>query len=67
MDIDDIDIERLREDLEEYFTSAMFMVSEFAMIDMVDVKTASPEELLEIANKNICTYQNHTMILYLQQ
>ena len=59
MDIDDIDIERLREDLEEYFTSAMFMVSEFAMIDMVDVKTASPEELLEIANKNKFNLNNY--------
>lgn len=59
MDIDDIDIERLREDLEEYFTSAMFMVSEFAMIDMVDVKTATPEELLEIANKNKFNLNNY--------
>ncbi len=52
MDVNDIDLVRLRKDLDEYFTSAMFIVSKFAIIDMVNVQTASPEELIKIAQKN---------------
>ena len=52
MDVNDIDLVRLRKDLDEYFTSATLIVSKFAIIDMVNVQTASPEELLKIAQKN---------------
>ena len=52
MDVNDIDLVRLRKDLDEYFTSAMFIVSKFAIIDMVNVQTASSEELIKIAQKN---------------
>ncbi len=46
------DFIRLRKDLEDYFTSAMFMASPIAMMDVIDVKTASSEELIKLAKKN---------------
>lgn len=52
MDVNEINIPKLRQDLDDYFTSAMFMVSKFAIIDMVDVQTASPEKIIEIAKQN---------------
>lgn len=52
MDVNEINISKLRHDLDEYFTSAMFMVSKFAIMDMVDVQTAPPEKLIEIAKQN---------------
>lgn len=52
MDVNEINISKLRHDLDEYFTSAMFMVSKFAIMDMVDVQTASPDKLIEIAKQN---------------
>ena len=52
MDANDIDIVKLRKDLNDYFTSTMFMVSKYAIIDMVDVQTASPEKIIQIAKKN---------------
>ena len=52
MDVNEINISKLRHDLDEYFTSAMFMVSKFAIMDMVDVQTVPPEKLIEIAKQN---------------
>lgn len=52
MDVNDIDLVRLRKDLDDYFTSSMFITSKFAIKDMVDVQTASPDELIRIAKKN---------------
>lgn len=44
-----IDINKLREDLKDYFGSAMFNVSPIAMINLEEVEKASDEELIEIA------------------
>lgn len=52
MDVNEINISKLRHDLDEYFTSAMFMVSKFAIMDVINVQTASPEKLIEIAKQN---------------
>ena len=52
MDVNSLDLKKLRKDLDDYFTSAYFMVSKFALMDMVDVQTASNEKLIEIAKKN---------------
>ena len=52
IDINDIDIEKLRRDLIDYFTSAMFMVSPIAVVDVTDVEYASDEEVVKIALDN---------------
>lgn len=46
IDINEIDIERLRKDLIEYFTSAMFMVSPIALVDLTEVENASDDKSL---------------------
>ena len=51
-DIDDIDIQSLREDLIDYFGSAMFNVSPVALIDLTEVENATDEQVLRIAIKN---------------
>jgi len=46
-----IDYEKLRQDLIDYFGSAMGIFP-IAIIDVVSVENASNSELLEIANQN---------------
>lgn len=52
IDINDIDIEQLRKDLIEYFTSAMFMVSPIALMDLTEVENATDEQVIKIALDN---------------
>ncbi len=52
MDINDIDIERLRRDLIDYYSAAMFIASPVALVDLTKVETASDEELINIAKQN---------------
>ena len=52
IDIDDIDIDRLRKDLIDHFTAAMFIVNPVAMMDLNRVETASDEEIIQIALSN---------------
>lgn len=52
IDINDIDIEKLRNDLIEYFTSAMFIVSPVALVDLTEVENASDEKIIKIALDN---------------
>ena len=47
-----IDIKKLRKDLIEHFTSAMFIVSPVAMMDLTKVENASSDELVKIAISN---------------
>ncbi len=47
-----IDIDRLRKDLEDYFGSAMFNASPLAIMNLNEVEEASDEELIEIAIEN---------------
>lgn len=47
-----IDIKKLRKDLIEHFTSAMFIVSPVAMMDLTEVENASSDELVKIAISN---------------
>ena len=49
INIEDIDTEKLRQDLIDYFTSAMFLASPVALIDLTDIETANKEELIQIA------------------
>ncbi len=48
----EIDVQRLRKDLEDYFMSAMFLVSGAAMMDVIDVQNATDEEVINIALNN---------------
>ena len=54
----EIDIEKLRSDLIDYFgtASSMFPV---ATINLVEVETCSPEKLIEIAIKNNFDLSNY--------
>lgn len=46
-----IDIDRLRDDLEDYFGTAMFSGHPQAMMELEEVKRASEQELISIARK----------------
>ena len=48
----EIDIESLRRDLMDYYGTAMFGVSGFAAMDLVNTERASDREIIEIALKN---------------
>ncbi len=48
----DIDYEKLRKDLIDYFGSAMFSGFPMAVVDLSDVERASNDELIKIAKKN---------------
>lgn len=52
IDIEALDIEQLRKDLIDYFTSAMFMVSRVALVDLTKVENASDEQIVKIALDN---------------
>ncbi len=52
IDIEALDIEKLRKDLIDYFTSAMFMVSRVALVDLTKVENASDEQIVKIALDN---------------
>ncbi len=46
-----IDINKLREYMEDYYGSAIFAGMPAAIIDVTKVQRASPEELVKIAQK----------------
>lgn len=46
-----VDIDKLREDLEDYFGTAMFTGSPQAMIELEEVGSASTEDLIAIAKR----------------
>ena len=48
----EIDFERLREDLVDYFGSAMFNGFPMAVVDVTQVEIASNEQLIQIAQAN---------------
>ena len=48
----EIDFERLREDLVDYFGSAMFNGFPMAVVDVTQVEIASNEQLIQIAQSN---------------
>ena len=55
----EIDIESLRKDLINYFGTAMYNASPLAIIDLVKIEKATPEELINIANKNNIDLNNY--------
>ena len=59
----DIDYEKLRKDLIDYFGSAMFSGFPMAVVDLSNVEIASHDELIQIAKKNgfdLTKYQINT-------
>lgn len=47
-----IDTDRLRRDLMDYYGTAMFSGFPMAVVDLSRIERASDEELIEIAQKN---------------
>ena len=60
MDINDVDIEKLRQDLIDHFTAAMFIVSPVALMDLTEVENASDEEIVKIALENGFDLENYS-------
>ena len=52
MDINDINILRLRKDLEDYYLGIMFNVSPAALVDLSKLDRLSDEEICELAIEN---------------
>lgn len=48
----EINIQKLREDLLDYYGTAMFNASPLAIIQLTKVETASDDELIEMALNN---------------
>jgi hypothetical protein len=46
-----VNIERLRKDLMDEYGTAMEAGNELAMVDLIEVENASPEELIQIAKE----------------
>ena len=55
----DIDVDKLRQDLIDYFTSAMFMVSPVALVDLTEVENANDEKVIKIALDNGFDLRNY--------
>lgn len=54
-----IDIDKLRQDLIDYYTSAMFMVSPVALVDLTEVENADSEKVKKIAINNGFNLDNY--------
>ena len=50
--IEDLNIDKLREDLLDYYGTAMFNASPLAIIELTKIEKANNEELIEIAINN---------------
>ena len=62
IDIKDIDIEKLRSDLIDYFMAIVFCVSPVAFMNISEVENASDEKLIEIALSNNFDLSNYVII-----
>lgn len=61
----DIDYEKLRSDLMDYFGTAMFSGLPMSIVDLSDVEIASNDELIQIAKKNgfdLTKYQKNIIL-----
>ena len=62
MSMDQIDFERLRSDLRDYYGTAMFSGFPMAVMDLSKVERASDEDLLRIADK-----EGYNLTKYIKQ
>lgn len=63
----EIDIEKLRKDLIDYYGTAMFNASPLAIIELTKVENASPQELINIAlktNFDLTEYETNNKKLF---
>ena len=56
-----IDIDSLRNDLKNYFGTAMINVNMFAMIDLINVDKLNDKELINLAVKNGFNLNNYVI------
>ena len=49
---DEMDVDKLRQDLEDDFLGIMFNVSPAAVMELSELDNATDEELIEIARRN---------------
>ena len=56
-----IDVEKLRQDLIDYYEGIMFNVSPAAMIELEKVKRATDEEIIAIASSIGFNLDNYTV------
>ncbi len=47
----ELDISKLRDDLEDYYGSAMFSGLPMAVVELTQAQTASPQELVDMAQR----------------
>ena len=57
--MDNIDYSRLKEDLKDYYGTAMTGPFPMAVMDLVKVEKATDEELIKIAKKNNVDLNNY--------
>lgn len=58
--MDDIDIEKLRQYIIDYYGTAMINSSPTAMMDLLEVENASNEKVFSLALKNNINLNNFT-------
>lgn len=64
MDFNELDILKLRQDLEDYFLGIMFNVSKAAVVELSRIENASVEELIQIALENDIDLNNYVKSKY---
>lgn len=52
IDVESVDVDKLRKDLIEHFAAAMFIVSPIALVDLTEVENANEEQIVKIALNN---------------
>lgn len=57
--VNEINIEKLRKDLIDYFGTAMFNASPMAIINLSEVENANSDKLIQIAIKNNFALENY--------
>lgn len=57
--LNEINSEQLREDLINYFGTAMYSSSPLAIINLTEVEKANPDKLIQIARKNNFDLNNY--------
>lgn len=62
ININNINIEKLRKDLIDYFGSAMIEVSRYAIIDLTKIEFANDYELIQIAINNNFDLEDYLII-----
>ena len=56
-----VNVDKLRNHLIDYYGSAMYSGFPAAVIEVMDVETASPEELIDIANRAGFNVRNYAI------